>query len=64
MAKYKGRTFTASCSECGAVKTATHQHKADAQAESCYQSHFADKTRDTKEIMDEIKREIPDWDGG
>lgn len=64
MAKYKGRTFTAACDECGDVKEATHQYKADAQAQACYETHFPKQTRDTKVVMDEIKREIPDWDGG
>lgn len=63
MATYKGRTFTAVCSVCSDVKTATHQSKADAQADACYESHFADKTRDTKELMDEAKRQMPEvWE--
>jgi hypothetical protein len=64
MATYKGRNFTASCDECGDVFTATHQIRADAQAASCYETHFPTRTRDTQAVMDEIKREIPDWDGG
>lgn len=64
MANYKGRTFTSACDECGKVFNATHQHKADNQAASCYDGHFPKPTRDTKVVMDEIKREIPDWDGG
>lgn len=64
MAKYGGRTFTAACDECGNTFSATHQVRADAQAASCWDTHFPKATRDTKVVMDEIKREIPDWDGG
>jgi uncharacterized Zn finger protein len=63
MATYKGRTFTSACDECGQVYQATHQFKADAQAAACYEKHFPAHTRDTKVVMDEIKRQIPDWDG-
>lgn len=63
MANYKGRNFTAVCDECGAVKTATHQIRADAQAAQCYETHFPKNTRDAAEVMEQIKREIPDWDG-
>lgn len=64
MATYKGRSFTAACDECGDAFTATHQIRADAQAASCYDTHFPARTRDTQVVMNEIKREIPDWDGG
>lgn len=64
MANYKGRTFTSACDDCGTVYHATHQFKADNQAADCYEKHFPKPTRDTKVVMDEIKREIPDWDGG
>lgn len=62
MANYKGRTFTSACDECGDVKTATHQYKADAQAAACYETHFPHNTRDTKVVMDEIKKRFPDID--
>lgn len=60
MANYKGRSFTSACSHCGDVFTATHQIRADAQADSCYERHFPQKVRDTKVVMDEIKREMPE----
>lgn len=62
MANYKGRTFTAVCEECGAVKTATHQARADAQAAACYEQHFPKNPRDTKVVMNEIKEMFPDVD--
>jgi uncharacterized Zn finger protein len=64
MANYKGRTFTSACDECGEVYTATHQYKADSRADACYEKHFPKDTRDTRVVMDEIKEQIPDWDGG
>lgn len=63
MATYKGRTFTDACDECGRVFTSTRIIGAQAQAAACYETHFPKHTRDTKVVMDEIKREIPDWDG-
>jgi len=63
MANYKGRSFTASCDECGEVFTATHQIRADSQAAACYEKHYPKNTRDTKVVMDEIKREMPEvWE--
>ena len=63
MAKYKGPTFSAACDECGQVFEATHKYKAESQAAACYENHYPKPTRDTKVVMDEIKRVIPDWDG-
>lgn len=62
MATYKGRTFTATCSECSTTFSGTHMSRAQAQADACYDTHYPKPTRDTKVVMDEIKREIPDWD--
>lgn len=63
MANYKGRAFTAACDECSHVFTATHQHKANAQADACYETHYPKETRDTKVVMDEIKRAMPEvWE--
>lgn len=59
-----GRVFTDACSECGKVFTAPRIIAAQAQAEACYEKHFPPVIRDTRVIMDEIKREIIDWDGG
>ncbi len=64
MARYRGATYTAACGECGAVFEATHKIRADAQAEQCYDRHYPKRTRDLAEVMEEVKREIPDWDGG
>lgn len=60
MATYKGRTFTSACTECGKTFTATHQIRADAQADACYETHFPKNVRDTKELMDEAKRQMPE----
>jgi len=60
MANYRGRSFTSACSECGSVFTATHQIRADAQADACYERHFPTNARDLKEVMDEAKRQMPE----
>lgn len=63
MANYKGRTFSAACAECGHVYYATHQYKADAQAGACWDTHYPKPTRDTKVVMDEIKKTMPEvWE--
>lgn len=63
MANYKGRSFTSACNDCGTVFTATHQVRADAQADSCYETHYPKQVRDTKELMDEAKRQMPEvWE--
>jgi hypothetical protein len=53
MAKYKGRTFSDSCSECGVVFYATTLIGAERQAQACYDKHFPPTTRDLKEALDE-----------
>lgn len=60
MANYRGRTFTSACSHCGDVFTATHQHKADAQADSCYENHFPRKLREPEEILQELRDHLGD----
>lgn len=60
MAKYRGPSFTSACDHCGDVFTATHKHKADAQAAACYETHFPKQTRDLKEVMDDAKRQMPE----
>jgi hypothetical protein len=63
VAKRGGRTFTDSCTECGNVFESTTIIGAQSQAAVCYEAHFPAHTRDTKVVMDEIKEQIPDWDG-
>jgi hypothetical protein len=58
------RTFYDSCDECGNTFSSRTIIGAQSQARVCYENHFPVQVRDTKEIMDDIKREIPDWDGG
>lgn len=60
MANYRGRSFTATCSECGQSFTATHQHKADAQADSCYETHYPPKLREPDEILKELREHLGD----
>lgn len=58
------RTFYDYCAECGKQFEARTIIGVQAQAGACWDSHYPKPTRDTKEVMDEIKREIMDWDGG
>ena len=53
MATYRGRSFSASCDECGDVFTATHISKAEAQAAACYEKHYPPQTRDLKVALDD-----------
>lgn len=55
MAKYKGRTFTSACDECGDVFESTHQYKADAQAAACYEKHYPVSTRSFEQLMADLR---------
>lgn len=47
------RTFIDACSECGEVFHARTMIGAQNQASKCYDSHFNQPVKDTKEALDE-----------
>jgi hypothetical protein len=58
-----GRTFYDYCSDCGKQFSARTIIGAQSQAAACEEKHRPVPTRDTAVVMEEIKKQIPDWDG-